>query len=221
MKKCLLGSIGLVIISMLILISYNGCASNDYTCKVADDRNLEFISEEDNGKIVFIELGDTTYEAQYHSSRQSSLTNEIIDVYGVVDKSSNLIISRIRMNSDTGQVVGFTNISPYPIIEDIDGMSDTELREIVESMVSDLAGFSQYNEFRVSRPQSANSSYYLLWQVKRDLPCNIKVEIYITADGLIKSFSMTDACPPICQVRLSVMPIAIIYWKKKYVTIWA
>ena len=196
MIKRLVQAINLVIMSLLIVFSSGSCALKVYACEVIENESIEFVSEKDNSNNHIIQIGQSTYDAQYYSSQKSTLTNEIFDIYEIVEESSDLIKSYIRIDSESGRIIGFSNINPYPNIDNIDEMSDAELKETVELMMWNLADFTQYNEFKVKRPQSSNSHYYLVWQVKREALCNINVQIHITAEGAIKDFSIIDACPP-------------------------
>ena len=194
MKNCL-QSITLTLLSLLFVLSLSSCTLNIYDCEVLKSESLDFIDEKNYTDNYVIKIGQSTFNARYISSKKSNLTNETFDIYGIVEESSDIIRKRIRVNSKTGVIVGFSNINPYPNIDNIDKLSDDELRETVELMMDGLADFKQYNEFEIKRPHSSNSVYYLKWQVKRDLLCNIKTEIYITTDGSITSFDRTDACP--------------------------
>ena len=194
MKNCL-QSITLTLLSLLFVLSLSSCTLNIYDCEVLKSESLDFIDEKNYTDNYVIKIGQSTFNARYISSKKSNLTNETFDIYGIVEESSDIIKKRIRVNSKTGVIVGFSNINPYPNIDNIDKLSDAELRETVELMMDGLADFKQYNEFEIKRPHSSNSVYYLKWQVKRDLLCNIKTEIYITTDGSITSFDRTDACP--------------------------
>ena len=88
-------------------------------------------------------------------------------------------------NPDT--VIAQTAFEPAEITE--------EEKETVEAMMGDLVDFTQYNVFKLKRPHSSNSYYRLVWQVRRELLCNIFVEVRITSGGLIMSFDKADDCP--------------------------
>ena len=195
MLKRYLSSIGLILISLMILLSCIGCALTVHACDVIENDLVDIDSQNQNDNSCILRIGQSTYDTQYLSSKKSSLTDEIYNVYGIVEESSNLIRSRIRTNAKTGAIVGFSNVTPYSNIDNIEKLTDEKLKEVVELMMGDLVDFSKFNEFEIKRPHSSNSVYYLLWQVKRDLLCNIKVEVYITANGLITNFDKTDACP--------------------------
>lgn len=195
MKKNILRSIVLATICLGLILSCTGCALTVYACEVIENGSLEVSTENIVADSQIIKVGPTTYNVKYDSSVKSILTDEVFDIYGVIDESSELIKSRIKVNSQTGEVYSFSNITPYQDIINIGELSDDELKAIVEQMMGDWVDFSVYNTFTVSRPHSSNSMYYLVWQVKQELMCNIKLEIYITFDGAIKSFHKTEACP--------------------------
>lgn len=195
MKNKFLQSLFVLALCLGMILSCTSCAITAYACDIMEDELVDIVSEKDTSKVHTIQIGHSTYDTQYISSKQSSLTNEIFNIYGIKEESSELVRSRIRINSQSGAVVGFSNINPYPQIEKIDDIADEKIKEIVEAMMSDLVDFSQYNEFELKRPHSSNSTYYLVWQVKQELLCNNKVEIYISSDGFIKNFDKTDACP--------------------------
>lgn len=187
--------VGFIILSVIMILSLVGCARGAYICDVVENESADFVAGKSRSEDYVIRIGEATFDTQYISSKKSNLTNEIYDVYGIVEGDPCVIRRRISVDAKTGEVVGFSNISPYPQIDNIDKLSDAELKEIVESLMGELADFAQYNEFKADRPHSSDSVYYLLWQVKREALCNIKVEVYITASGSITSFYKADACP--------------------------
>lgn len=166
-----------------------------YACEIIDADRLEVCSSGVSAESRVLTVGQSTYTLQYDSSVRSELNNEVFDLYDAADESSEPANGWIKINARTGKIAGFSHISPYPRIDGMEEMSDEEIRAAVERMAGDLADFSQYNTFTVSRPSSSNALYYLAWQVRRDIACNIKTEMYFTSDGVMESFSMTDACP--------------------------
>lgn len=197
MIKNLLQSIILVIMSILLTISLAGCAVDAYACEVLENNLQTFYCEKDTDKNHAFRIGESTYNMQYLSSQKSSETGDTFDVYEMPKATSEVIGSKIRVNSKTGEMVEFSGISPYPDITNIDTMSDAELKQTVELMMGDLVDFSKYNHYEVERPVPglARQAYHLKWQVKRELLCAITVKVDITLDGAITDFHKTDACP--------------------------
>ena len=195
MKNKISLSILSILLCMGLLLSFTGCALTAYACEVIEDGSFEVSAEKSDADDRVIQIGSSTYSVKYDSSVRSKLTNELFDVYGVVEESSNLIRSKIKINSQTGEIYSFSNITPYEKIDDIANLTDEALKVTVEQLMAELVDFSVYNTFEISRPHSSNSVYYLVWQVQQDLMCNIKLEIYISFDGAIKSYHRTDACP--------------------------
>ena len=122
------------------------------------------------------------------------------DHYEVVGSPDDLIPCTIRLDSETDEIKSFSfyGTSPYTAIEDIGNLSDDELKTAVEDMLGDLADFSEYNSFSVRRPPDSvgyNTDIKLSWQVRRELPCSIGVDVVVSEDGLIKSFSKANSCP--------------------------
>ena len=194
MKKNLLRLITLIFMSISLIFSLCSCTLNTYACEVIESKSEEFVSKTTTKERTF-KIGHSTYNAEYLTSTISEFTNEVIDTYEMSNESE-LIVPEIKINSKTSEIISFTNINPYSAIENIEKMSDNEIKETVEGMMSDLVDFSQYNHFELKRLQNNPSrTYHLKWQVKREIMCNINVNVYITAEGLIKIFYKTDACP--------------------------
>lgn len=184
-----------VLVALFLPGRLAGFTVKAYACEIIDANMLEVRSSNVSAESRVLTIGQSTYTLQYDSSVRSELNNEVFDKYDVTDESSEPANGWIKINAQTGEIAGFSNISPYPRIDGMEEMSDDEIKTAVERMAGELADFSQYNTFTVSRPNSSGSLYYLVWQVRRDIACNIKAEIYVTSDGVIESFSRTDACP--------------------------
>ena len=197
MKKNLLRLITLIFMSISLIFSLCSCTLNTYACEVIESESEEFVSETTTKERIF-KIGQSTYRMQYLSSQKSGFTGEVIERYGILepDGTTDHILQDIYIDAKTEEIILFHNINPYPAIENIEKMSDSEIKETVELLLSDLADFSQYNHFELKRLQNNPSrTYHLKWQVKREIMCNINVNVYITAEGLIKIFYKTDACP--------------------------
>lgn len=195
MKNKILRSVFVLALCFGTLLSCISCAGKAYACNIINDASLEVSAENDNADKQTIKIGDFTYNVIYDSSVRSNLTNDLFDIYGVVDGSSELVISKIRVDAKTGEIYSFSNMTPYQKIDNIDEMTDEALKAAVEQLAAELVDFDKYNTFEVVRPQSNGAMYYLVWQVQQELKCNNKVEIYITLDGEIKHFYRTEACP--------------------------
>lgn len=192
-----MSSIGILLLSTILVLACTGCANtNVYAAEIVG--NSSFEKDVDISTAVIdrtISIGDSAYDVKWSKSVQSELTDELYDIYEVVDSPDEFMPGKIKLNAKTGEVVRFSHINPFPDIENIDNLSDGELKSAVEQLIGDMVDFSQYNVFEVSRPTSSASEYNLWWQVKRDLLCNIALEIVISKDGAIETFSKTDACP--------------------------
>ncbi|MBQ9848443.1 MAG: hypothetical protein IJO64_05240 [Clostridia bacterium] len=170
---------------------------NTYACEVIESESEEFVSETTTKERIF-KIGQSTYRMQYLSSQKSGFTGEVIERYGILepDGTTDHILQDIYIDAKTEEIILFHNINPYPAIENIEKMSDSEIKETVELLLSDLADFSQYNHFELKRLNGHPLyAYSLKWQVKREIFCNISVRVYITSDGSIDSFDKEDACP--------------------------
>lgn len=202
MKQRTLYLIVSLMLSFSLILACAGCAVNAYACEIIENDMVEVEASTVSAESFVATIGQSTYTLQYDSSVKSELNNEVFDIYDVSDNPSEPTNGWIKINAQTGEIAGFSNISPYPQIDGMGEMSDDEIKAAVELMAGDLADFSQYNTFTVSRPNSSSSMYYLVWQVQRNLACNIKTEMYFTSDGIIKSFSKTDACPENMTISL-------------------
>lgn len=194
-SKMYLYSICLIVLCLLLTFSFAGCALSAYACEIVESESVDIFTERMHTDNRTVHIGVTDFNVRYLSSSKSNLKNGISDIYGIVDGDSVSEISHIRTDSATDAVIGFMNVNPYPAIDKIDLLSDTELKETVEAMMGDLVDFTQYNVFKLKRPHSSNSYYRLVWQVRRELLCNIFVEVRITSGGLIMSFDKADDCP--------------------------
>lgn len=198
MKKDTLYSVGMLLLGLILVFSCAGCSSFAFNCEFVDDGN-HFFERDPNDPAATrdtITINETEYKVRYTSTMKSEETNELLDYYEVVDDT----FTSIAVRATTGEVFYFNNITPYPEITDASGLSmnelsDEDIKRLVEQTLGETVDFSSYNTFRLTRPNSSASEYYLVWQVKKDILCNNSVSIYITSEGLIKSFNKTDACP--------------------------
>lgn len=179
--------------AVLVALLLPGRAVKAYACEVIGSDMVEIGASGVHAEDRVLTIGRSAYTLRYASSVRSELTNEVFDLYDVADGSS--ASGRVEINSRTGEMTGFANISPYPRIDGMGEMSDLEIKAAAERMAGDLVDFSRYDTFTVSRPSFPGGLYYLVWQVQRELACNIKVEMYFTSDGAIESYRKTDACP--------------------------
>lgn len=185
----------------LALFTCTGCkGSGTYAAKVvtneafADD-NVE--GAVDTG-ITTITIGDSVYNVKWSKSVRYESSNDLYDAYEVIGKSDKSDYpGKIRLDPKTGEVIFFLNVEPFPAIENMDTLSDDELKAAVEQQLGDLADFSQYNVFEVKRPIYNNgyTDISLSWQVKRDILCNISIAVTISENGVINTFSKIDSCP--------------------------
>ena len=184
-----------VALCLILIFSFASCALSAYACEIVESESVDIFTERMHTDNRTVHIGVTDFNVRYLSSSKSNLKNGISDIYGIVDGDSVSEIGHIRTDSATDAVIGFMNVNPYPAIDKIDLLSDTELKETVEAMMGDLVDFTQYNVFKLKRPHSSNSYYRLVWQVRREWLCNIFVEVRITSGGLIMSFDKADDCP--------------------------
>ncbi len=186
----------LIILTICILVlAFGACGSDSYKCEVIRN-NFEVLSEDSvSEKKSTVSIGNISYDVQYDSSTISELNNETYDIYKVVDENNNMTEKMIEINSRTNEIVCFSGITPYSKIENIELLSDYELKVAVEQTIGDTVDFSVYNTFTVERYDSELNTYHLVWQLKREMLCNVKLDLYITAEGFIEKYSKTDACP--------------------------
>lgn len=195
MKNKVLRCVLATVLCLGTLLSCISCGGKAYACNVLDDTAFEVSAENDKADKQTITIGQSTYNVKYDSSVRTNLTNELFDIYGVSDGSSELVISKIRVDAETGEIYGFSNLTPYGKLDNIDEMKDEDIKAAVEQLAGELVDFDKYNTFEVIRPESNGAMYCLTWQLKQELKCNNKVEIYITVDGEIKHFYRTEATP--------------------------
>lgn len=189
--------IEIILLCALLVCNCTGCGTRVYAAQVVDDLSFETAvnNRKPDSSEKMITIGQSMYNAKMTASVKSELTNETYDVYETVNSSDELLRGKIKRDSKTGEIKSFYGINPYPKINDIEKLSDDELKSTVEQLIGESVDFTEYNVFSVLRPNSSSFTYDLVWQVERDLLCNIKLEIVITEDGVIEGFFKTDACP--------------------------
>lgn len=186
-----------MLLAFVMIFTCTNCAVEPYACEVLDGsvENTETVNN--HAPEQKISIGSHSYNVQYASSSAVFANGTVKDKYEVKGTSDQQHPSVIKIDSKTKEVTHFSGIAPYPAIENIDQLSDDEIKSVVEQLTAELADYSIYNEFTIYRPSSTGGSkkYRLHWQVKREILCNIGVEIYITSSGVIERFSKTDNCP--------------------------
>ncbi len=192
MKKWLIGCLIFTLILSIIGCNHTNSA---YSCEIMEPNLHEQEQTITSAPPQDFKIGQSTFTVQLSSKAESVDTHERYDVYAVVDASDTPVNKTIRVHTETGKMVGFYGIRPYDKIENIENLSDEELKTIVEQTMGDAVDFSAYNTFRVMRPVSPSGQYCLCWQVKEEIFRDIRVDIHITSDGHIQSFSQTNNCP--------------------------
>ncbi len=197
MRNNLRNSIEILLLSAILVLTCTGCAStNAYAAEIISNSSFEKDVDSDiEAANRTITIGNSAYDVKWSQSVRSELTDDLYDIYEVIDSPDKFMPGKIKLDPKTGEVVLFSQINPYPSIKNIDDLSDNELKSAVEQLMGDSVDFSQYNVFKIYRPISADADYSLRWQVKRDILCNIGLKIVISKDGAIKMFGKTDACP--------------------------
>ncbi len=196
MRNDLRNSIEILLLSAIFVLTGTGCAGKDaYAAEIISNSSFEKDVDSDiETPDRTITIGNSAYDVKWSKSVRSELTDDLYDIYEVIDSPDKFMPGKIKLDPKTGEVVLFSQITPYPSIKNIEDLSDNELKSAVEQLMGDSVDFSQYNVFKIHRPTPANSDYSLSWQVKRDILCNIGIRIVIK-DGAIKMFGKTDACP--------------------------
>ena len=193
---------------LVLIFSFAGCAMPTYVCEIID--NVDQF-EIDGGDVAgynvvnknapvgnsVIRIGSSDFTVRYRASRINCNGPGMTDAYDVITDASESVKCYIQTDSETDTVTYFGGLKPYPAIDNISALSDTEIKETVEAMLGDLADFSTYNVFELTPPSvdSAAKHYRLTWDVKREIMCDIGVTVYITADGLIDYFGKRSNCP--------------------------
>lgn len=172
--------------------SSGGIEQGPYTVEIigGNDPNEYDIIDVGGSDIDTISIGDFSYNVELTESARSASNDRIYDVYrvdGSPDKT-------IGLDRETKEVVYFSNIAPYPAIENFGTLSDEELKAAAEKLMSDV-DFSQYEHFEALHSDLDEFKSRLNWQVERDLLCDIGISVYVTENGSITLFRKTDACP--------------------------
>ena len=197
-----------VALCLILIFSFAGCAMPTYVCEIIDDADPFEINDGDVAKYnvvnknapvgnSVIRIGSSDFTVRYRASRINCNGLGMTDAYDVITDASESDKCYIKTDSETGAVTLFSGLNPYPAIDNISALSDTEIKETVEAMLGDLADFSTYNVFELTRPSedSVIKHYKMEWWVRREIMCDIGVTVYITADGLIDYFDKRNNCP--------------------------
>ncbi len=184
-----------VILAVLLCINFSGCAISTYACDIIDTASPENNFYNDNGKLNSITINGNIYTVNYVKSTISELTNNQIDRYSVIEGAGSELIYNptIDLNGDNGNLMFFAGITPYPAIENIKNLSDTEIEKAVKKLLSDTIAFSKYNDFSLLH-SDLTGEYTLTWQVKHETVCNINIKIVINSQGYIYLFNKIDSC---------------------------
>ncbi|HBL83475.1 MAG: hypothetical protein A2Y17_04045 [Clostridiales bacterium GWF2_38_85] len=180
---------------LAICINYMGCTSSLYTCEIIDSSQENDFFNNNTDKLSSVEINGKIYNLVYKKSRLSELTNEKIDHYSItagtgLEESSEPLIS---IDSEHNDILFYLGITPYPAIDEIEKLSDEELKNAVEELMSDEIDFAKYNDFSAFYPGSIRNCI-LTWQVKYDYTLNVKLIVYINSEGLIYCVQKIDSC---------------------------
>ena len=179
-----------------MVLTCTGCKNtNAYAVEIVRGTNYEDVSGVTEASDRVISIGDSSYSVKWEKSVRSNLNDELYDYYEVIDSQDKFLPGTIKIDPKTGEVLYFSQIAPFSRIDNMDSLSDDELRSAAEQMLGGLADFSRYNMFEVIRPIGTNTDITLKWQVKRDILCRICVIADISEDGEIISFEKVNACP--------------------------
>jgi len=177
---------------LLLLAFFVGC-SLQHGCN--NHLNIEFVSWDESSfpHKKHVSIGKNQYLVSYDNSQISANTLAVTDTYLLPLQSG----ANVKLERDTGRVVSFSNITPFPAIEGAASLSDGELRAIVELYLRKLADFSQYNSFSVSRDdEQTERSIQLHWTYKKDdISYNRDCYVSLNEDGKIYSFDLNESCP--------------------------
>lgn len=148
-----------------------------------------------------VSIGNNHYLVTYDCSQISSSTREISDTYRIfmqpTASQSRFPVQSITLERDTGRVVGFRSITPFPAIENAASRQDGELQAIAELYLRELVDFTQFNSFSVTREEAPNEGELkLYWTYKKDgVTYDRGCRIRLDADGKIYSFELREICP--------------------------
>lgn len=183
-------------------ISPNGGDQSRYIAEIFTGGGA---SNEDNtvdvggSDIKTITIGNSSYNVTYLNSFREPAFDKIYDRFETAGNTGGDLRGSITLDHETGEVVQFSNITPYPSIEDHETLSDDELKAAAEALMTDV-DFSKYNVFEVQHYHTGMEDvllkdHILEWEVKREISCAISVDVKISEDGSITHFDKTDNCP--------------------------
>ena len=184
----------LLVVVVIMSLLCQGCATTAYACSVLDTADT-VASAKQNDYIALVKIGDQEYSATYKHTVSSCYTGTRFDEYEVTTSDGT---GCVRYNADTKELVSFRGIAPFERLTEIESMTEAQIKSSVEMLLKDMVDFSVYNQFTLKKINATSASRYayrLIWQVKREVLCNISVDVSITADGKIEAYCKSDYCP--------------------------
>lgn len=181
-----------LILAVMVAACCFGCTSTTYDCRVWDDEIQEHVYLPDAERDTII-IGAKAFQVSYENSTEM-IDGTMCHDYSVVLPDIDLPEDPLRQPEiillDDGTLYSFSNIYPFEKIENVDSLTEEELRAAVEELLGDLIDSSIYNAFSVTD----DLGYNLLWSVNRDVPCNIYLRIAINEEGYIEKFAKGEFC---------------------------
>lgn len=199
MKNKLSVIIGIILLCATVVFTCTGCKSTSaYAVEIVSGTDETEIDSATGASDMTVTIGNSSYDVKWRKSVRSDYDDKLYEWYDVIDSADNFLPGSVKIDPETGEIVDFNRITPFSRIDNISSLSDEELKSAAEQRLGNLADFSRYNFFEVTRPLGivgTNTDTTLSWQVKRDILCNISVTVYISEDGEIYCFGKTDVCP--------------------------
>lgn len=183
-----------LILAVMVAACCFGCTSTTYDCRVWDDEIQEhvYLPEAERDTIT---IGTKEFQVTYENSSEM-IDGRMYHDYSVAVSDYELPENPVHQPEitllDDGTLYSFSNIYPFEKIENVDSLTEEELRVTVENLLGGFVDFSVYNEFTV--PGTNRRSYDLVWSVTRDIPCNIYLHIAINEEGYIEEFFRAEFC---------------------------
>ncbi|MBQ8498117.1 MAG: hypothetical protein IJ489_11785 [Clostridia bacterium] len=165
----------LLAISLLLLTI--GCNKAVYVLSYPE-QPTEFFDEEIPPQKTF-EIGGKTIDLTYKYSKK----------YGIFQSDCYFANVDKRYHFDeNGNVISIRDNDLFPAIENIESLSEEEIKEAVISLLSNTFDLSVYDTFAFHN----NTAYYLRWEISDK---TISFDVTVDQTGKIDYISITDQCP--------------------------
>lgn len=166
-----------------------GCRLTSYASKVLPEEDETYTRSGAEDKNY--EINGQTYACIYDHSVRNVFTGREEDHYSIGNTASAVF------DAETGELMEFMGIAPFAAIENIEALSDDQIKAAVEERIGDIADLSQYNACSVNRDNTLGTlmSVSVKWYLERDIEIARSLTVILSGHGDLYVLRKTDACP--------------------------